>query len=288
MHTLQYTHSSVFRLSCRAKHWPRTLGVEVSLHWPSSYCFTPNDHQVARIFLVLIQPIRCALSKWPLRRWFCYIRQQTNRFCLRRCRKYWKMTEKNSQNIGRKSTQITVIDKCIICSADVSLRSLGARTRWNLQSTVPSAAALRETIKFCFYLFDGEVSQYLGAGKAAFVYGSCTCRLNRFDTTRRKYEAVKEDLEEQTREILALWQSYPQAQAQLQPRPQSARANRIVPWKTWLSQNRFGADWPRGFAGFGGKPYDLGQCLNPWFSALQRESNTTKTTLSFFRFFFQV
>ena len=30
---------------------------------------------------------------------------------------------------------------------------------------------------------------------AAFVCGSCTCRLNRSDTIRRKYEAVKEDLE---------------------------------------------------------------------------------------------
>ena len=62
------------------------------------------------------------------------------------------------------------------------------------------------------------MSQYLGAGKAAFVCGSCTCRLNRFDTIRRKYEAVKEDLEAQKREILALWQA--QAQAQPQPRPQ--------------------------------------------------------------------
>ena len=53
------SYASVVRLSCRAKHWQ------------SSYCFTPNDHQVARIFLVLIQPIRRALSKWPSRRWFC-------------------------------------------------------------------------------------------------------------------------------------------------------------------------------------------------------------------------
>ena len=117
------------------------------------------------------------------------------------------MTERNSQNIDRKSTQITVIDKSIICSVDESLRSLGAKTRGNLKSTVPSAA---ETI--CFCLSDGEVSQYLGAGKATFVCGSCTCRLNRFDTIRRKYEAVKEDLEAQEREIL-LWQSRAQAQA---------------------------------------------------------------------------
>ena len=47
----------------------------------------------------------------------------------------------------------------------------------------------------------------------------CTCRLNRFDTIRRKYEAVKEDLEVQKRKIL-LWQSQAQAQAQLQPHPQ--------------------------------------------------------------------
>ena len=82
---------------------------------------------------------------------------------------------------------------------------------------MPSAAALREMI--CFCLSDGKVSQYLGAGKATFVCGSCTCRLNRSDTIvfRRKYEAVREDLEAQEREIL-LWQS--QAQAQLQPRPQ--------------------------------------------------------------------
>ena len=34
--------------------------------------YPPNDHQVARIFLVLIQPIRRALSKWPFRRWFLF------------------------------------------------------------------------------------------------------------------------------------------------------------------------------------------------------------------------
>ena len=56
------------------------------------------------------------------------------------------MTERNSQIIDRKSTQITVIDKSIICLVDVSLRSLGAKTRRNLQSTVPLAAALRVTI----------------------------------------------------------------------------------------------------------------------------------------------
>ena len=42
-------------------------------HWPSSYCLTPNDHQVACIFLVLIQPIRRALSKWPFHCWFCLL-----------------------------------------------------------------------------------------------------------------------------------------------------------------------------------------------------------------------
>ena len=87
------------------------------------------------------------------------------------------MTERNSQNIDRKSTQITVIDKSIICSVDVSLCSLGANTGQKLQSTVPSAAALQETI--CFCLSNGEMSQYLGAGEATFVRGSCTCRLNR-------------------------------------------------------------------------------------------------------------
>ena len=39
------------------------------------------------------------------------------------------------------------------------------------------------------------------------------------DTIRRKYEAVKEDLEVQERKIL-LWQSQAQAQTQLQSRPQ--------------------------------------------------------------------
>ena len=111
-----YTHSSVFQLPCRAKHWP------------SSYCFAPNDHQVAGIFLVLLQPIRRALSK----------------------RAYFR--------------------RCFCLHPPI----------W--QQTI---------------LSDSEVSQYLGAGKAAFVCGSCTCRLNRFDTIRRKYEAVKEDLEAQ-------------------------------------------------------------------------------------------
>ena len=97
-------------------------------------------------------------------------------------------TEKWLKEIPRtltgKSTQITVIDKSIICSVDVSLCSLGAKTRRNLQSTVPSAAALRETI--CFCLSHSNVSQYLGAGKATFVCGSWTCRRNRFDTIRQK------------------------------------------------------------------------------------------------------
>ena len=206
-----YTHSSVFRLSRRAKHWP------------SSYCFTPNEHQVERIFLVLIRPIRRALSKWAFRRWFCLHPAADVPFLFAKTSEVLKMAERNPHDIDRKSTQIAVIDKCIICSVDVPLRSLGARTRRNLQSTVPSATALREN-----YLFlpsrRRKCHSILGAGKAAFVCGICTCRLNRFDTIRRKYEAVKEDLEAQKRVILALqWQSHPQAQApaQPQPRPQS-------------------------------------------------------------------
>ena len=69
------------------------------------------------------------------------------------------MTKRNSQNIDRKNTQITVKDKCIICSVDVSLRTSGAKTRRNLQTTVPSAASLRETV--CLCLSDGEVLPYL-------------------------------------------------------------------------------------------------------------------------------
>ena len=146
------------------------------------------------------------------------------RFCFRRHWKYWKMAERNSQNIDRKSTQITVIDKCIICSVDVSLCRLGARTRQNLQSTLLSAAHCERLI--CFCLSNGAVSQYLGQKGTAFVCGSCTCRLNRFDTIRQKYEAVKEDIEVQGREIL-LWQSQPQAQAQLQPCPQRASCDSV-------------------------------------------------------------
>ena len=184
------------------------------------------------------------------------------------------MTERNSQNIDRKSTQITVIDKSIICSVDVALRSLGVKTRRTLQSTVPSAAALRETI--CFCLSDGEVSQYLGGRRGYFVCGSCTCRLNRFDAIRRKYEPVKEDLEAQEREIL-LWQSQAQAQsqAQLQPRPQRVSCDsasqsdssmeKLAVWTQiwgWLAER---------IRALRGKTSDLGQCLNLWFSALPRE-----------------
>ena len=179
------------------------------------------------------------------------------------------MAERNSQNIDSKTTQITVIDKSIICSVDVSLHSLGAKTRRNLQSTVLSATALQETT--CLCLSNGEVSQYLGAGKATFVCGSCTCRLNRFDTIRQKYEAIKEDLEVQEREIL-LWQSQAQVQAQLQPRPQrvscdsarqsdSSRENLAVwtqIWR-WLAAR---------ICALREKTNDLGQCLNLWFSAL--------------------
>ena len=131
--------------------------------------------------------------------------------------------KKFSEHWQEKYTQITVIDTSIISSLDVPLRSLGAKTRRNLQSTVPSATALRQTI--CFCLTDGEVSQYLGVGQATYVCDSCTCRLNRFDTIRRKYEAVKEDLEVQEREIL-LWQSQAQVQAQLQPRRQKVSCDR--------------------------------------------------------------
>ena len=72
------------------------------------------------------------------------------------------MTERNPRNIDRKSTQITVIDKCTMCSVDVLLRSSGAKTRQNLQSTVPSAAALQETSSFC--LSDGKVHVTVFAG----------------------------------------------------------------------------------------------------------------------------
>ena len=145
---------SVFRLLCRAKHWP------------SSYCFTPNDHQVSCIFLVLIQPIRHALSKWPFWCWFCLHLAADNPFLFAKTLTVLKNDWKNSQNTEKKCTQVRVIDKSIICSVDVSLHSWGAKTRQNLQSTVPSAAALWETI--CFCLSDGRVSQYLGAGKATF------------------------------------------------------------------------------------------------------------------------
>ena len=124
----------MFRLSCRAKHWP------------SSYCFTPNDHQVGHISLFY-------------------------------------------------SSQSDALFQNGLFGADFCL----------------NPPIRQQTI-----LSDSEVSQYLGAGKAAFVCGSCTCRLNRFDTISRKYEAVKEDLEVQKREILTLWR----AQAQPQPRPQ--------------------------------------------------------------------
>ena len=67
------------------------------------------------------------------------------------------------------------------------------------------------------------------AGKAAFVCGSCTCRLNRFDTVRRKCEAVKEDLEVQKREVLALWRVQAQAQAQPQPHPQRVLCDSASP-----------------------------------------------------------
>ena len=97
-----------------------------------------------------------------------------------------------------------------------------------------------ERLLFYFCLSDGEVR----AGKAAFVYGSCTFGLNRFDTVRRKYEAVKEDLESQKTEILALWQSHSQALAQPQPRPQSASQShssmeKLAVWKQswrWLTE----------------------------------------------------
>ena len=116
------THSSVFRLSCRAKRWP------------ISYWFTPNDQQVVRIFFVLIQPIRRALSERHFRRWFCLHLAADDPFLFAKMLKVIKMTKRNLQYLDRKSTQITVtvVDKCIICSVDVSLRSSGARTRQKL------------------------------------------------------------------------------------------------------------------------------------------------------------
>ena len=159
-----------------------------------------------------------------------------------------------------------------MCSADVSLRSLWAKTRRNLHSTVSSAAALRETIRFC--LSDGKVSQYLGTGKATFVCGVCTCRLNRFDTTRRKYEAVKEGLEAQDRKILP-WQSQAQVQAQLQPRPRRVSRDRVSQsdnsmekLAVWTQVWHWLAERIRALRG---KINDLGQCLNLWFLALPRE-----------------
>ena len=185
-HTGSYTHSSVFQLSCRAKHWP------------SSYCFTPNDHQVAHIFLVLLQPIRRTLSKQPFRCWFCLHPP------------IWQQT----------------------------------------------------------ILSNGEMSQYLGAGKAAFVCGSCTCRLNRIDTIRQKCEAVKEDLEAQKEKSWhygghrhRLSHSHAHKECHV-----IARASQIVPWKAWLSEHRFGSDWLREFMRFGEKPMTWG---SPWIFDFQ-------------------
>ena len=184
-----YTHSSVFRLLCQAKHWR------------SSYCFTPNDHQVARSFLVLLQPIRRALSKQSFwHRFYLHplIRQQT-------------------------------------------------------------------------ILSDDKVSQYLGAGKAAFVCGSCTCLLNRFDTIRWKYEAVKEDLEAQKRDIWhygrhrhRLSHSHTHMACDSASQSDSSIENLAVwtqIWR-WLAKRIHTLQ---------GKANDLGQCLNLWFSALPRE-----------------
>ena len=129
-------------------------------------------------------------------------------------------------------------------------------------------------------LSDGEVSHYLGAGKAAFVCGSCTCGLNRFDTIRRKYEAVKEDLEAQKRDILALWRAQAR-QAQPQPRPQrvscdsaSQSDSSMENLAVWTQIWRWLAERIRALRG---KPNDLGQCLNLWFSALPKECIATVT-----------
>ena len=237
------------------------------------------------LFLVLIQPIRRARPKWPFRRWFCLHPAADNPFLFAKTLTVPKNDWKKFPEHWQESTQITGIDRSIICSVDVSLRSIGAKTRRNLQSTVPSATALRETI--CFCLPDGEVSQYLGAGNATFVCGSCTCRLNRFDTIRWKYEAVKEDLQAQEREIL-LWQS--QAQAQLQPRPQRVSCDfvrqsdssmeKLAVWTQiwhWLAEI---------IRVLRGKTNDLGQCLNLSFSALPRECTSDKASVFFFFFVF--
>ena len=70
--------------------------------------------------------------------------------------KYWQETCPN----------YTVTDKSIICSVGLSLRSLEAKTRRNLQSTVPCAAALRETI--CFLPFRQRSVTVFGGGKGCF------------------------------------------------------------------------------------------------------------------------
>ena len=83
---------------------------------------------------------------------------------------------------------------------------------------MPSAAAWRETI--CLCPSDGKVSQYLGAGKAILLFvAAAHAGLTDLTLLDDKYEAVKEDLEVQEREIL-LWQSQVKVHAQLQPRPQ--------------------------------------------------------------------
>ena len=97
---------------------------------------------------------------------FVYIQQQTIGLCLQRRRKYRKMAERNPQDIDRKRTQITVIETCIVWSVDVSLRRLGARSRRNLQSTVPSATALRKTY-LCLPFRRRSVTVF-GGGKGCF------------------------------------------------------------------------------------------------------------------------
>ena len=134
---------------------------------------------------------------------------------------------------------------------------------------------LRETI--CFGLSEAKCHSIWGRERlllSVAVAHAGLIALTLLD--RRKYEAVKEDLEAQEREIL-LWQSQAQAQAQaqLQPRPQrvscdsaSQLDSSMEKLAVWTQIWRWLAERIRALRG---KTNGLGQCLNLWFSALPIE-----------------
>jgi hypothetical protein len=95
-------------------------------------------------------------------------------------------------------------DHCVVCDADVSRGSAGARSRRALHAQ--AASELRSSLLLC----DQTLSAYFVTGREVFLCGSCTNRANKITTCRHKRDRFEQELAEHSSFIsksTALWKS---------------------------------------------------------------------------------